>query len=199
MVEILWDLRWFRVAARLAQWLSYPSSAALHHQHDPLQMLSLVSRKHHQACPLLLLCIIKQISSNFHFAIAEILPHVVGLVKKTSCQGCPPIHLYCGTNLHVGLGTSSRRRISSWQIWRLANLNVFDSQWCSMTLLYFERHENNFSCRTIGNEYHRVGQVDVISRKRMWHAINCSQLKGPSTFFYPPDMRLLTVGVAPAT
>ena len=82
MVEILWDLRWFRVAARLAQWLSYPSSAALHHQHHPLQMLSLVSHKHHQTCLLLLLCIIKQISSNFHFAFAEILPHVLGLVKK---------------------------------------------------------------------------------------------------------------------
>ena len=69
------------MAARLAQWLSYPSSAALHHQHHPLQMLSLVSHKHHQACPLLLLCIIKQIS-NFHFAFAEILPHVLGLVTK---------------------------------------------------------------------------------------------------------------------
>ena len=59
--------------------------------------------------------------------------------------------------------------------------------------------KEEFVCQTIGNEYHRVGQVDVISRKRMWHAINCSQLKGPSTFFYPPDMRLLTAGVAPTT
>ena len=43
--------------------------------------------------------------------------------------------------------------------------------------------KGEYVCQTIGNEYHRVGQVDVISRKRMWHAINCSQLKGPSTFF----------------
>ena len=70
------------MAACLAQWLSYPSSAALHHQHDRLQMLSLVSHRHHQTCLLLLLCIIKQISSNFHFAFAEILPYVLGLVKK---------------------------------------------------------------------------------------------------------------------
>ena len=49
-------------------------------------MLSSVSHKHHQACPLLLLCIIKQISSNFHFAFAEILPHVVGLVIKYSVR-----------------------------------------------------------------------------------------------------------------
>ena len=49
-------------------------------------MLSLMSHKHHQAFPLLLLCIIKHISLNFRFAFAEILPHVLGLVSKYSVR-----------------------------------------------------------------------------------------------------------------
>ena len=52
-------------------------------------MLSLVSHKHHQACPLLLLGIIKHISWNFHFSFAEILPQSVRVVLQVTYIAAP--------------------------------------------------------------------------------------------------------------